>query len=116
MANIEAIAEGIGLMLSGAQALEIKNKLDKLTKNQTKKDIPTKKIEKVIKEVVTGPPNMADVAGGIRMNKNRIKSGKDMIKTTTLGKKGDQGYSKGGSIKVYSKGGGVRKPKMTAGY
>ena len=37
MANIEAIAEGIGLMLSGAQALEIKNKLDKLTKNQTKK-------------------------------------------------------------------------------
>jgi len=43
MANIEAIAEGIGLMLSGAQALEIKNKLDKLTKNQTKKDIPTKK-------------------------------------------------------------------------
>lgn len=116
MANIEAIAEGIGLMLSGAQALEIKNKLDKLKKNQTKKDIPTKKIEKVIKEVVTGPPNMADVAGGIRMNKNRKKSGNDMIKTTTLGKKGDQGYSKGGSIKVYSKGGGVRKPKMTAGY
>jgi len=59
---------------------------------------------------------MADVAGGIRMNKNRKKSGNDMIKTTTLGKKGDQGYSKGGSIKVYSKGGGVRKPKMTAGY
>ena len=112
MADIEAIAEGIGLMLSGAQALEIKNKLDTLTKNKTKKDIPTKKIEKVIKEVVTGPPSMADVAGGIRMNKNRIKSGKDMIKTTTLGKKGDQGYSKGGSIKVYSRGGGVRKPSM----
>ena len=116
MANIEAIAEGIGLMLSGAQALEIKNKLDKLKKNKTKKDIPTKKIEKVIKEVVTGPPNMADVAGGIRMNKNRKKSGNDMIKTTTLGKKGDQGYSKGGSVKTYAKGGGVRKPKMTAGY
>ena len=110
MADIEAIAEGIGLMLSGAQALEIKNKLDTLTKNKTKKDIPTKKIEKVIKEVVTGPPSMADVAGGIRMNKNRIKSGKDMIKTTTLGN------SKGGSIKTYAKGGGVRKPKMTAGY
>ena len=112
MADIEAIAEGIGLMLSGAQALEIKNKLDTLTKNKTKKDIPTKKIEKVIKEVVTGPPSMADVAGGIRMNKNRIKSGKDMIKTTTLGKKSNQGYSKGRSIKVYSRGGGVRKPSM----
>ena len=112
MADIEAIAEGIGLMLSGAQALEIKNKLDTLTKNKTKKDIPTKKIEKVIKEVVTGPPSMADVAGGIRMNKNRIKSGKDMIKTTTLGKKSNQGYSKGGSRKVYSRGGGVRKPSM----
>jgi len=116
MANIEAIAEGIGLMLSGAQALEIKNKLDKLTKKETKKDIPTKKIEKVIKEIVTGPPSMLDVAGGVRMNKNRKKSGKGMIKTTTLGKKGKQGYFKGGSVKTYSKGGGVRKPKMTAGY
>lgn len=30
---------------------------------------------------------MADVAGGVKMNKTRKKSGKDMIKTTTLGKK-----------------------------
>ena len=31
-----------------------------------------------------------------------------MIKTTTLGKKGKQGYYKGGSVKTYAKGGGVR--------
>ena len=51
---------------------------------------------------------MADVAGGVKMNKARPKSGKDMIKTTTLGKKGKQGYYKGGSVKTYAKGGGVR--------
>ena len=43
-------------------------------------------------------PNMLDVAGDIRPNKKSSKSDK-------------QGYSKGGSVKTYAKGGGVRKPK-----
>jgi len=110
--DIATLAGQLGIQLTAEAITTIVNRLDK--KKDTKKVTDKDKIEEIKK--FADKPNMADVAGGVRMNKNRPKSGKDMIKTTTLGKKGNQGYSKGGSIKVYSKGGGVRKPKMTAGY
>ena len=109
--DIATLAGQLGIQLTAEAITTIVNRLDK--KKETTKITDNDKIEEIKK---FGPPNMADVAGGVKMNKTRKKSGKDMIKTTTLGKQGDQGYSKGGSIKVYSKGGGVRKPKMTAGY
>ena len=111
--DIATLAGQLGIQLTAEAVTTIVNRLDKKEKKDKKKTTDQDKIAEIKK---FGPPNMADVAGGVRMNKNRKKSGNDMIKTTTLGKKGDQGYSKGGSIKVYSKGGGVRKPKMTAGY
>ena len=106
--DIATLAGQLGIQLTAEAITTIVNRLDK--KKDTKKVTDNDKIEEIKK--FADKPNMADVAGGVKMNKTRKKSGKDMIKTTTLGKQGDQGFSKGGSIKVYSKGGGVRKPSM----
>ena len=111
--DIATLAGQLGIQLTAEAVTTIVNRLDKKEKKDKKKITDQDKITEIKK---FGPPNMADVAGGVRMNKNRPKSGKDMIKTTTLGKQGNQGFSKGGSVKTYAKGGGVRKPKMTAGY
>ena len=107
MADIESIAKGLGIVLDVTDAILIKKKLNKLFGGSGSKTASSEDIKKVIKETVK-KPNMLDVAGGIRPNKKPSKSGKDIIKTKTLGKQGKQGYSKGGSVKTYSKGGGVR--------
>jgi len=106
--DIAKMAGQLSIQLTAKDITTIVNRLDK--KKDTKKVTDQDKISE-IKKFVSRPPNMADVAGGVKMNKARPKSGKDMIKTTTLGKQGKQGYSKGGSVKTYAKGGGVRKPK-----
>jgi len=106
--DIATLAGQLGIQLTAEAITTIVNRLDK--KKETTKVTDKDKIEEIKK--FADKPNMADVAGGVKMNKTRKKSGKDMIKTTTLGKQGDQGFSKGGSVKVYSKGGGVRKPSM----
>ena len=54
----------------------------------------------------------------------KLKKEKEFVKKHGLNvnmfeltdKKGKPNLKKGGSVKTYSKGGGVRKPKMTAGY
>ena len=111
MADIEAIAKGLGIILDVADAILIKKKVDKLAGGSSGRTASTEDIKAIIKTTVK-KPTMLDVAGGVTMNKARSKSGKDMIKTTTLGKKGKQGYYKGGSVKTYAKGGGVRKASM----
>ena len=106
--DIATLAGQLGIQLTAEAVTTIINRLDK--KKDTKKVTDNDKEEEIKK--FANKPNMADVAGGVKMNKARPKSGKDMIKTTTLGKKRKQGYSKGGSVKTYAKGGGVRKASM----
>ena len=56
-------------------------------------------------------------SGGRTISDQDIKNIKEMLKRKKkIDKKGKPHLKKGGSIKTYSKGGGVRKPKMTAGY
>ena len=113
--DIATLAGQLGIQLTAEAITTIVNRLDKKKTGTGGKTISDQ--DKIIEiKKFADKPNMADVAGGVKMNKTRKKSGKDMIKTTTLGKQGNQGYSKGGSVKTYAKGGGVRKPKMTAGY
>ena len=102
--DIATLAGQLGIQLTAEAVTTIINRLDK--KKDTKKVTDNDKVEEIKK--FANKPNMADVAGGVKMNKARSKSGKVMIKTTTLGKKGKQGYYKGGSVKTYAKGGGVR--------
>jgi len=106
--DIATLAGQLGIQLTAEAVITIINRLDK--KKDTKKVTDNDKVEEIKK--FANKPNMADVAGGVKMNKARPKSGKYMIKTTTIGKKGKQGYSKGGSVKTYAKGGGVRKASM----
>ena len=107
MADIESIAKGLGIVLDITDAILIKKKLNKLFSGSGGKTASSEDIKKAIKATVK-KPNMLDVAGSIRPNKKPSKSGKDMIRTKTLGKQGKQEYSKGGSVKTYSKGSGVR--------
>lgn len=106
MADIEAIAKGLGIILNIADAILIKKKVDKLAGGSGGRTASNEDIKAIIKTTVK-KPNMREVAGGVTMNKARSKYGKDMIKTTTLGK------SKGGSVKTYAKGGGARTAKYT---
>ena len=103
--DIATLAGQLGIQLTAEAVTTIINRLDK--KKDTKKVTDNDKVEEIKK--FANKPNMADVAGGVKMNKARSKSGKDMIKGATLGK---QRYSKGGSVKTYAKGGGVRKASM----
>ena len=100
--DIATLAGQLGIQLTAEAITTIVNRLDKKNTGTGGKTISDQ--DKIIEiKKFADKPNMADVAGGVKMNKTRKKSGKDMIKTTTLGKQGDQGFSKGG---------GVRKPSM----
>ena len=101
--DIGTLAGQLGIQLTSNAITAIVNSLDKKKKKEKITD-EDKKLE--IKAYVAKNPNMLDIAGGIRPNKKRYKAGKDMIKTKTL-------KNKGGKIKTYSKGGGVRVATTT---
>jgi len=98
------------------------NSLKNLIKNKVEDTTVIKKAKSVVKKhpiLATAVSSIVkqELGGSINIGKNK----KIQFQYDPKNKKTSLGFSmsfnkKGGKIKTYSKGGGVRKPKMTAGY
>jgi len=102
-----SIAGGLALQIKefGAKTAtdiaQIKKMLDKFKENNPNKTISQQKVKEATVKHLKRKGNPHEDNKGQLINK--------------YPKMGNP-YNKGGSIKTYSKGGGVRKAKMTAGY
>ena len=123
MADIEAIAKGLGIILGVADAILIKKKVDKLAGGSGGRDASTEDIKAIIKttvkDITLGKKGARKMSGGQAQGFTRGGAQLVGMIPRIPKSKHRKGIGSTGSKyqpKTYSKGGGVRKPKMTTGY